>query len=36
MENYNNNNESLYTEYFYANNLEGWAMSQKIPANGFK
>ena len=28
--------ESSYTEYLDANNLYGWAMSQKLPVNGFK
>ena len=37
MKNYNNNNEeSLYIQYLDANNLYGWAMSKKLPANGFK
>ena len=25
-----------YIEYLDANNLYGWAMSQKLPVNGFK
>ena len=36
MENYNKNEESLYIKYLDANNLYGWAMSQKLPVNGFK
>ena len=36
MENYDENIESSYIEYLNANNLYGWAMSQKLPANGFK
>ena len=36
MKNYNKNIESSYLMYLDANNLYGWAMSQKIPANGFK
>ena len=36
MKNYDKNNESSYKEYLDANNLYGWAMSQKIPVNGFK
>ena len=36
MENYDENNESLYIEYLDANNLYGWAMSQKLPVNDFK
>ena len=36
MENYNNNEESSYIQYLDANNLYGWAMSKKLPVNGFK
>ena len=36
MENYNKNEESLYIQYVDANNLYGWAMSQKLPVNSFK
>ena len=37
MKNYNNNNkQSAYIQYLDANNLYGWAMSQKLPVNGFK
>ena len=36
MKNYDQNNESSYLKYFDANNLYGWAMSQKLPINGFK
>ena len=36
MKNYNNNEESSYIQYLDANNLYGWAMSQKLPVNGFK
>ena len=37
MKNYNNNNEeSSYIQYLDANNLYGWAMSKKLPVNGFK
>ena len=36
MKIYDKNIESSYIEYFDANNLYGWAMSQKLPANGFK
>ena len=36
MKNYNNNEESSYIEYLDANNLYGWAMSKKLPVNGFK
>ena len=36
MKNYNNIEESSYIQYFDANNLYGWAMSKKLPVNGFK
>ena len=36
MKNYDKNIESSYLTYFDANNLYGWAMSQKLPVNGFK
>ena len=36
MKNYNKNIESSYLIYLDANNLYRWAMSQKLPANGFK
>ena len=36
MENYDKNFESSYVIYLDANNLYGWAMSQKLPVNGFK
>ena len=37
MKNYNNNNEeSSYIQYLDANNLYGWAMSKKLPVNGFR
>ena len=37
MKNYNNNNEeSSYIQYLDANNLYRWAMSKKLPVNGFK
>ena len=36
MKNYNNNEESPYIQYLNANNLYGWAMSKKLPVNGFK
>ena len=35
MKNYDKNIESSYLEYLDANNLYGWAMSQKLPVNGF-
>ena len=36
MENYDKNEESSYIQYLDANNLYGWAMSQKLPVNCFK
>ena len=36
MKNCDKNIESSYIEYLDANNLHGWAMSQKLPVNGFK
>ena len=36
MKSYNNNEESSYIPYLDANNLYGWAMSKKLPTNGFK
>ena len=33
---YDENIESSYLEYLDANNLYGWAMSQKLPVDGFK
>ena len=36
MKNYDKNNESSYIRYLGANDLYGWAMSQKLPINGFK
>ena len=36
MKNYDKNIESSYLMYLDANILYGWAMSQKLPANGFK
>ena len=36
MKNYNNNEESSYIQYLDANNLYGWAMSNKLTVNGFK
>ena len=35
MKNYDKNHEPSYIEYLVANNLYGWAMSQKLPVNGF-
>ena len=36
MKNYDKSIESSYLMYLDAKNLYGWAMSQKLPANGFK
>ena len=36
MMNYNINEEPSYIQYLDANNLYGWAMSKKLPVNGFK
>ena len=36
MNNYGKNIESSYIAYLDANNLYGWAMSQKLPTNSFK
>ena len=36
MKNYDKNKESSYIQYLDENNLYGWAMSQKLPVNGFK
>ena len=36
MKNYDKNIESSYLIYLDANNLYGWAMSHKLPVNGFK
>ena len=36
MKNYDENIESSYLMYLDANNLYGWALSQKLSVNGFK
>ena len=36
MKNYNKDEESSYIQYVDANNLYGWAMSKKLPVNGFR
>ena len=33
MKNYNKNIEPSFIEYLDVNNLDGWAMSQKLPVN---
>ena len=36
MKKYDKSKESSYVQYLNANNLHGWAMSQKLPVNGSK
>ena len=36
IKNYDKNRESTYIQYLDANNLYGWAMSQKVTVDGFK
>ena len=36
IKNYDKNKESLFLMYVDANNLYGWAMSKKLPVDGFK
>ena len=36
MKNYNKDKEGSLIQYLDANNLYGWAMSQKLPVSGFK
>ena len=36
MKNYDGSKESSYIQHLHANNLYGWAMSQKLPVNNFK
>ena len=36
MNNYDKKIDWSYIEYLDTNNLYGWAMSQKLPVNGFK
>ena len=36
MKNYDKDEESSYIQYLYKNILYGWAMSQKLPVNGFE
>ena len=36
IKNYDKNKESSYIQYLDAKNMYGWAMSQKLPVDGFK
>ena len=36
MKDYDKNKESSYIQYWDANNLYGWAMSQNLPVNNFE
>ena len=36
MEDYYKNKESSHLQYWYVNNLYGWAMPQKLPVKNFK
>ena len=36
MKNYDKNKESSFIVYLDANNLYGWAMSQKLPVGSFE
>ena len=36
VKNYDKSIESSYLKYLDPNNLYGWAISQKLPVNGFK
>ena len=36
LNNYDKNKESSYLDYLDANNLYGWAMSEKLPVRNFK
>ena len=36
MKHYEKNIESSYIQYLDANNLYGWAVTQKLPVKGFK
>ena len=35
MKNYDKNKDSSYIQYLDANNLYGWALSQKLPVDDF-
>ena len=34
--NYDKSKESPYIQYLHANNFYGWAMTQKLPVDGFE
>ena len=36
MKNYDEDKESSYIQYLNANNLYGWAISQKLPVDSFE
>ena len=36
MRTYNKNKESSYLKHWDVNSLHGWAMSKKLPEDGFK
>jgi len=36
MKDFNSEEKSKFIQYFDANNLYGWAMSQPLPVSGFK
>ena len=36
MNDYDENKELSYNNYWYVDNLYGWAMSQKLPVNNFE
>ena len=36
MKDYDKNKKSSYLKYWDVNNLHGWAVSKKLPLNGFK
>ena len=36
LKNYDKNKESSFLMFVHANNLYGWAMSKKLPVDGFK
>ena len=36
MEDYDKNKKSSYFQYYYVNNLYGWALLLKLPVNNFE